>query len=394
MNRWSENKKGTNWGQDWDNGRRSDGFGGGLLDGLPGGWQWEELAAEVGLESQTRVALVGLAGSGKSTLFNRLRGWRVASAQNPYAGATASGAHFVEAFGAFVLADLPAQERLSMVAGEELMISLGDPALIVYVLDGYQGVQDADGRWLAVLRACGKPLVVILNKIDLLETPVDSVTSAGHRLGIRVLGIAARTGQGVESHLLPAMLDAAPRLAVPLGREIVCMRRVAARRVIRRVMLLTGLMGAQPVPVVDLPFQVLVQTGLVMRIGAIYGTIPQGSFNREMAGSVAGALALNYLGQTLVKLVPVLGWAVSGALGAAAAWVIGEAAILYYEGIVMRAGEAVGQKVGWLARWPQRFARRLARTSSANGADAGMEEIPVTGGEEEFMVEIPVSVGE
>lgn len=40
-------------------------------------WQWDELAAEIGQESQSRVVFAGLTGAGKSLLFNRLRGWVV-----------------------------------------------------------------------------------------------------------------------------------------------------------------------------------------------------------------------------------------------------------------------------------------------------------------------------
>ena len=363
---------------------------GSIIDNLRQWWQWDELAAEVTQESQARVAILGLVGCGKSQLYNRLRGFPVAKANNNLAGSSASGAVFLESFGAFVLADLPTQERLSMIAGEETILAVGDPVLVVYVLDGEAGVQGADYRWVSALRACGKPVLIALNKCDRLETPAEAVAQAEQQLGMRVIPISAATGDNIESRLLPAMMDLAPRLAVPLGREIVSMRRQAARRVVNRILPLVGIMSAQPVPLLDLPFQVLMQVGLVMRVGAVYGHPPSSGFRWEIAGVVASSLGLNYLAQTAVKFVPVLGWAVSGILGATVTRVLGEAAILYYEGAINRAGEATTEKLGWLARWPQRLARRLAQArplpQSRRGQreadffpeETAVEEIPVT----------------
>lgn len=357
--------------------------GNSLFENLRQLWHWDELAAEISQESQARVAVVGLTGSGKSTLYNHLRGWQVAKASNVFSGSTASGAVFVESYGTFVLADLPQQERLSMVAGEELILALGDPALTVYLLDGELGVQDADSRWVSVLRACGKPLLLVLNKADaVLDLPA-VLAETEQRLGLRTLPASATTGQYVERQLLPAMMDAVPRLAVPLGREIVALRRLAARRVIRRVMVLAGMMSAQPVPLLDIPFQVMLQVGLVMRVGAVYGHTPAGGFSWEVAGAVAGSLGLTYLAQTVVKFVPILGWAASGILGGAAAWTIGEAAILYHEGAVTKASAATVRQVNSVKHRASRLASKLGRvrplpTSSpeACSAQVTIYEIP------------------
>lgn len=60
-----------------------------------------------------------------------------------------------------------------------------------------------------------------------------------------VIPISALTGWNVEERLLPALLDSAPKMAVPMGREILGLRRVAARRIIHQAALFAGLMGGQ-----------------------------------------------------------------------------------------------------------------------------------------------------
>lgn len=314
-------------------GRWAESMGGGLFDSLRDLWQWDGLAAEIGQESQARVAFVGLPGVGKSLLFNRLRGWVISGRE----GTAVSDVFELEAdmrlesLGVFVLADLPACLAEAGLSYPDIMLNLGEPALVVYLLDATTGVTADDYRWVAALRATGKPLLAALNKCDLITEEVLIAQEACEKLGMPVIPISAHTGHNVEDRLLPAMLDAVPRLAVPLGRELRGLRRHAARRVIRQAALLSGVVGAQPVPLLDLPFQVMIQVGVVMRVGAAYGYVPTGSLNREVVGTVLGTLGIRYLALALVKLIPFVGWAVAGVLSGAMTFVIGEAAIRYYE---------------------------------------------------------------
>lgn len=325
--RASPTAKGHSWSLDG---------GVGWFESLRHLWQWDELAAEIGQESQSRVVFAGLTGAGKSLLFNRLRGWVVSEA-NP---AAKEISHFhlqsdlmLESLGLFILVDLPPANTCMTngLVGADLLLSLGDPALIVYLLDGQTGVRPDDFRWVAALRAGGKPLIVALNKIDLLPDATSLAAEASHKLGMPVISMSAETGAHVEEVLLPAMLDAVPRLAVPLGREIASLRRVAVRRVIRQAAILSGLMGSQPVPMLDIPLQAMVQVGVVMRVGAAYGFMPSGGMNREVMGAVVGTLGLRYLVLAVVKLIPFVGWLVSGLLCALMTYLLGEAAIRYYE---------------------------------------------------------------
>ncbi len=318
-------------------------------------WQWDELAAEISQESRARVALLGLAGAGKSLLFNRIRGW-VVSWTDP--AGPVSGL-YVESYGAFILADLPPE--MQETSGDDLLLTLGDPALLIYLVNAAQGVSQADYRWVARLRATGKPLIVALNQCDRLPDAAPAIAEAQRRLGLPVIPISAHTGWNVEESLLPALLDAAPKLAVPLGREIVSLRRHASRRVMRQVALFAALMSAQPIPLLDIPFQAMLQVGLVMRIGAAYGRPPTGAINREMVATVAAYLSCYTLIQTLLKFVPILGWAVNALLGGLTALSIGELAMRYYESDKHIAPRA------FLTQWKQR--RRPQPTD---------ENIPIT----------------
>jgi uncharacterized protein (DUF697 family) len=150
-------------------------------------------------------------------------------------------------------------------------------------------------------------------------------------LACPVIGISAASGLNVMSELLPRMADASPQLNTALGREVPAWRPHAARRITERATVLSGLVGLEPVPLLDIPFQALLQLRLVMRLAAIYGEPSSDRYSRELLATLAGSAALRYAGQQLAKVVPLLGWAASGALAAGGTWVIGKAAEAYFE---------------------------------------------------------------
>lgn len=296
------------------------------LSNLSGIWQYDDVAAEIGAESQNRVALVGRSGVGKRTLFNRLRGWELDWSNDRVPVETEL---VVDAFGLFLLADLP--DHMSAGLAADIVLQLGDPALIIIMLDATREVDKDELRWIAALRTTGKPVLIVLNKVENPDKCVQTPDGLQQRLGAPIVPLSARSGLNVDDVLLPAMLDAVPRLAVPLAREIASLRRGAVRRVMRHSALYAALLGAQPFPMLEIPFLALVQVGLVMRIGAAYGHTPSGGVSREVAVTVGAVIVLQYLVQTIIKFVPILGSLVGAALSATATFLIGETAIRYYE---------------------------------------------------------------
>lgn len=303
--------------------------GPGIMDALHDLGRWDELAAEITQEAQARVVIAGLPQSGKRLLLSCLRGWDLSPLWSAETVEPPDGI-VLESYGSFLLADLSPPAGGHPVNCDELLLQLGDPALVLYVVEAGRGVLPADYRWVAMFRSMGRPVLVVLNSITDQEEQAAGVAEASARLGATVIPISTRTGFNVEQALLPALLNAVPRLAVPLGREIQSVRAVAARRVIRQTALFAGILGAQPIPLLDVPFQIMLQSGMVMRVGASFGHAPGGGLNREIIATVAGSLALHYLAQSAVKLVPFLGWAVGGVMASLSTLFIGEAAIQYY----------------------------------------------------------------
>jgi uncharacterized protein (DUF697 family) len=312
------------------------------------GFNWEETRAGVDRESRARILLLGLAHAGKSTLFNRLCGWNVSPPASQPAENGRGGQR--EDFGLFCLVDLPQELEGGNGAGEDAPgvepdpIALADEGdLLVYVLDGSLGVRAADYRWIGRLRRMGVPLLVTLNKCDLAgEATIARLPDIEGRLATSVLPISALKGTNVLERLVPRMMDACPALAVPLGRELRSFRRQAAARLIRQAALFNGLIALEPVPLLDVPLQMVTLVGLVLRIAAVYGQPPSDTQRREVLAAIAGGLAGRYATQQAVKLVPIVGWVASGLIGASATWLLGRAAVAYFE-----AGGDAALAAGW-----------------------------------------------
>lgn len=170
------------------------------------------------------VALVGRPNVGKSALFNRLSGTRKAlvhdrpgMTRDSFALelATESGRRWrlVDTGGL----DLDAVGGFAAWTSEKALDAVVDADLIVFVLDGADGVLPEDARIAGRLRALGKPVVVAWNKVDRKEA--EQAVEQAYELGFEdVFGVSAIHGLGSEELLeaiekrLPEDLDPETRV--------------------------------------------------------------------------------------------------------------------------------------------------------------------------------------
>lgn len=148
------------------------------------------------------VVLVGRPNVGKSTLFNRMTGTRRAIV-TPIAGTTRDAlAHPVPvADGGFLLTDTGGMFGQSADPLHALVVEQGQRALttadlVVFVVDGREGLVPGDEDIAQAVRATGKPVLLAINKTD------DRRAAAGvldlYRLGFDpVVEVSAEHGRGV-----------------------------------------------------------------------------------------------------------------------------------------------------------------------------------------------------
>ncbi|MGC9521385.1 MAG: GTPase [Anaerolineae bacterium] len=291
---------------------------------------WHVLEQEVAQEAASRLVIVGPVNSGKSTLFNRLHGQRL-SAMSAVPGTTTG---IVEhPLGPFFLVDTPGFGEVWGVDRAAIAREAASGAdLILLLLDAVAGFRQSDRDLYDILRSLDVPVIVALNKTDLIRKELPHVLENMEALlGERPTPISAQTGDGIVDRLLPEILAAQPGVAVAMAKALPDVRRHIINRMVRRTAGVSALISFEPIPGLDIPLLLAAQTRLVLRIAAVYGQSMMVSHARELLTTMAGSLLSRYLGMQLAKLVPGLGWLISAALSATTTWAMGQAALHYFE---------------------------------------------------------------
>ncbi|GLV56241.1 hypothetical protein KDH_30830 [Dictyobacter sp. S3.2.2.5] len=291
---------------------------------------WNLAQQEVLENLNNTVVIVGQPNTGKSTLFNTLKGQNLSPASSQ-AGTTRTLVR--TDFGPFTLVDTPGHLPDVMESG------MDQASVIVFLIDASKGLQAADRELYNVIKRFDKPTIVAVNKIDELrggEGGDQLATEVAVQLEAPgVIPVSAKTGANIAEELIPVIIESSPEAALAIGRELPAYRRAAAQRIIRNSTLLSLAAGLEPIPFVDIPILLGTQIRLVLRLAALYGeqmdSADSRKHARELIATIAGGLGLRYLAQQAAKAVPFGGDFVAGAIAGAATWSIGQVALEYYE---------------------------------------------------------------
>jgi len=168
------------------------------------------------------VALIGRPNVGKSTLFNRITKSRKALV-DPTPGVTRDR-HYEQVVWeekAFVLVDtggLDDNPEDAMVhhIREQAMLAIEEADIILFLMDGKEGVTPADDEVVDMLRRTKKPIFHVVNKIDGPEKEIE-LLSQFYELGIEELwALSAEHSYGFRT-LMEGLADIIPSESVDPG---------------------------------------------------------------------------------------------------------------------------------------------------------------------------------
>lgn len=146
------------------------------------------------------------------------------------------------------------------------------------------------------------------------------------------VSLSTVTEESVLQELAPLLVKSLDEdYLVSLGRGYPIFRRVACREIAHKIARQNGVIGLLPIPGADMPAITANQGRMVLNIAAVYGEEITLDRARELLGVLAAGFGLRALSRQIVKLVPVAGWAASGAIGYAGTLAMGRAAVLYFE---------------------------------------------------------------
>lgn len=130
---------------------------------------------DINVMSRPIIAIVGRPNVGKSTLFNALAGEKIAIVKD-YPGVTRDriyaditwlnhGMSLIDTGGI----DMDAKDVMLSHMREQAGIAIDTADVILFVTDVRQGLVDADFKVADMLRKSGKPVVLVVNKVDHFE---------------------------------------------------------------------------------------------------------------------------------------------------------------------------------------------------------------------------------
>jgi GTP-binding protein len=205
---------------------------------------------------QPVIAIVGRPNVGKSTLFNTLTQTRDAIvADQP--GSTRDRNYGIGRLGErrYIVVDtggLTDDARdIDALTAEQARAAMQESDVIVFVVDGRQGLMPADQEIASELRRLGKRLVLAVNKTDGLNA--DNARAEFHALGLGdPWAIAASHGHGVRA-MIDAVLQEFPAPEEESGDADGIRVAIIGRPNVGKSTLVNRMLGEERVIVYDLP---------------------------------------------------------------------------------------------------------------------------------------------
>ena len=288
------------------------------------------------LGDHKKVAIIGPANVGKSTLFNQFVRVKTDQAEvSPIPGTTRVNKE-ADA-GIFTMIDTPGADAVGAVGEterEHALAAARHADFLILMFDAMQGVKQTELGLYNELLGLKKPFIVVLNKIDLVEKfKEDVLEKTAANLNVspeQVIPISALKGEGIGQVTL-AIIAADPAMTLALAKAMPQYRRKIAWRSITTASSLSAAIALSPLPVIDFIPLVATQTGMVLTIARIYQYKITAKRARELIGTFGMGMLGRALFQQLSKFAAVPGWILSSAIATSMTVVMGYAAIEWFE---------------------------------------------------------------
>ena len=282
------------------------------------------------------IAIVGPANAGKSTLYNQLIRTQADRAKVSSIPGTTRDPQESDV-GLFLIVDTPGADAagsVGIVEKEKALAVAAEADVIVAMFDASHGIREPEAVLFQNLRDLNKPIIVALNKMDLIgrERPeVMGRAAAGLGIGVdQIVPLIAKKGDGLVSILL-SIAKSEPRIVAALGKALPAYRWDLAQTAIGRAASTAAAIAITPLPFVDFIPLMGVQSALVLGIARIYGKKITLQRARELILTFGAGLLGRTLFYELSKFGGPPGWILSAAVAAGTTVAVGYGAMVWFE---------------------------------------------------------------
>ncbi len=272
--------------------------------------QWQDLQSD----EHFQIAVAGLPRAGKSSLVKMITA-RQASGSDPI-------------FVPVNLHGLP--EFVGYESDQSLPPELQEVDMVLLVLDGRFELSESTRDLHRRLQKCGKPLLVVLNKIDLTRSPGDALKEAKRLLATTVFPASIQK-PGTVKRLLKAIVAREPKSLYVLTRSLPDFRRSICDATITQSALASGIVGAIPIPVSDLLPVAAIQTAMLLKIARAFGYPLSHERARELLPLLAAGVVVREGGYRLRQKFPRQDRLISASVGGVWTFLVGQLMVRYFE---------------------------------------------------------------
>jgi uncharacterized protein (DUF697 family)/ethanolamine utilization protein EutP (predicted NTPase) len=271
--------------------------------------QWDDL----GSDPHLKIALVGPAQTGKSSLLHSFAKHQ----EDPEAVS-------------FEIVDLAGLEEYLGYRSESLPEELAGVDLVLLVLDAQYGLTEATAGMHRRLTLLPAQVVVVLNKIDLVEAPGEAVRDARRILRTSIIPISTLETARVH-YLLKAIVTVYTRALYPLAKAFPRLRRPLCASIVQQAAFAATISGALRTPFPQLLPVAAIHCGMILKVARAFGFPLSLQRARELVPVFGLDLALDRGIDHLQSRFPGRRSVVSSSAYGLYTWALGQVAILYFE---------------------------------------------------------------
>jgi uncharacterized protein (DUF697 family) len=207
--------------------------------------------------------------------------------------------------------------------------ALGRAAVVVYGAQVVASLDDATRSDLEVVGRAGRPLVAILEGVDLPDQPL---LEAARVPGVHPMSVLpSKRGRFPLRKAMRLLAERAGGAGPGLAARLPAFRPYVVHRLIETASRRNGLVAtAVWIPGADMPVLTAVQLRLVLQIGACHGVELSPDRAVELIGVLGAGFGLRTVARELLDFVPIAGWAVKGSVAYGGTRALGLAADEYF----------------------------------------------------------------
>ncbi len=283
-----------------------------------------------------RVAIVGPTNVGKSTLYNQFARRKEDRAEvSPLPGTTRQNQQAESDL--FFMVDTPGADAAGTSGqneAEQALNAASNADFLVIMFDAIQGIKRTELEIYQQLAAMNKPVIVVMNKIDLVrkdkQRVIDGAADTLHLQPDQIIPIVAKTGENLEDVII-AIAVTEPEIIAALGQAMPQYRWQLSWRAIISAASASAVIALTPLPVIDFIPLAATQTVMVLSIARIYNY----QITLERAREIIATFGLGFLGRMLFeelsRLGGIPGWLLGAAIASSTTVVMGYAASIWFD---------------------------------------------------------------